>query len=709
MIKYDYVIKRNEEDEIRTYTPSLPKILDDICLIEGPNSSGKSTLLHIIALAFNGKDNPRVCKSLKQKMHRLLASENQETTFNVLLRNDNTNIALQAEKPSPNSSKINVWEIRNGVKNRLSTDLFDQKYKLIYDIPNDPTTRLRDLTHDLLEKHHQIGRKLNSFRFSIRDLLNEISNARDPRRLNKVRDLVAKSESDLLKLKASISIDKTFLNKFEQFAYSKLYSKHIYLKEDVSSRIKDLQKRKKTVKRKRKSKDKEIVLLQNQARVEAMKIIDSKNEVCHSIGEILGNNPNLDSFSNLNIQECLFMPDQNSLLERRINHLKRNLLDLRIELSKNNDVEKANFYQELLLVLGGHMSLNIEIPGLERKVSDLIDILQSSLKDLVPEKYKLESIDKCVKHLNLMEASYNHFVAEYLPRINDILSAGNTNTDEFEDAIYQQEEMLEGLKEKESYHKKQIIKFRDLCIQAGLKETLIIDFLSRLEHDDELQLFAGYSEGEFLKHQLKLESRCNKKKEDLIQLESKLSRVQQELHDILQKKPHMYQDRKNCLALLYSKIESLEKKIKITCVDRLNALSKISESSVLNKEEIDYFDNIAQYLGNKVGTIRHIENEYEVNKIDMIKGVIHTTLGKKINLLDMGTGQSQGAYLLGLLSSDDNRKIIALIDEVAMMDTKTISPVISRMRDMYKKGDLFAGIIVQRSECLSTSSLFKET
>lgn len=69
MIKYDYLIKRDEQDEIRTYTPVLPRELDDICLIEGPNSSGKSTLLHIIALALNGKDNPGVCKALKDKMH----------------------------------------------------------------------------------------------------------------------------------------------------------------------------------------------------------------------------------------------------------------------------------------------------------------------------------------------------------------------------------------------------------------------------------------------------------------------------------------------------------------------------------------------------------------------------------------------------------------------------------------------------------------
>ncbi len=708
MIKYDYVIKRNEQDEIRTYTPALPKTLDDLCLIEGPNSSGKSTLLHIIALALNGKENPGVCKALKQKMHRLLESEHQETTFDVILKNEHANITIQAEKSSPNSSKIDLWEIENGIKHRLSSDLFDQKYKLIYDIPNDPTTRLKDLTHDLLEKHHQIGRKLNNFRLSIRDLLNEINNARDPLRLTKVEDIISKSENELLKLKKSIKIDKTFLKKFEQYTYSKLYSKHIYLEKDISSRITDLQKRKKTVKREKKSKDKKLALLQTQARAEAMKIIDSRNEVCHSISEILESSPIIDSFSNLNIQNCLFMPDQNNLLTKRIHHLKRDLLDLRAELSKNDDIEKANFYQELLLVLGGHSSLDIEIPGLERRVSDLIDILQSSLRDLVPKKHKLESLDKCLEHLNLMEKSYNHFVAEYLPRINNVLPHIGSDTDEFENAIYHQEEMLADLEERKSFHQKHILKYRDLCIQAGLKEELIIDFLTQQEHNEELQLFSGYSEEAFISQHLKLESRYNKKAENILQLESKLSRLTQEKQDILRKKPHIYQDDKQSIALLYDKIESLEKKIKITCVDRLKTLSKITDPSILNEEEIDFFDNVAHYLGLKVGTVRHIESEFEVDKIDMIMGVIHTVSGKRINLLDMGTGQSQGAYLQGLLTSDDNRKVIALIDEVAMMDTKTITPVINKMRNMYLSGKLLAGIIVQRSDDLSASGLLEE-
>ena len=56
MIIYDYEIKRfNKSGEFEVFKPEkIPRELDNIVYIEGPNSSGKSTLLNLIALGLHG-------------------------------------------------------------------------------------------------------------------------------------------------------------------------------------------------------------------------------------------------------------------------------------------------------------------------------------------------------------------------------------------------------------------------------------------------------------------------------------------------------------------------------------------------------------------------------------------------------------------------------------------------------------------------------
>ena len=80
MINYDYKIEREEDEKggIVEYIPDkIPKELPPIVYIEGPNSSGKSTLLHIISLGFYGLKNDAITPDLKDKMDNLLNSKSK--------------------------------------------------------------------------------------------------------------------------------------------------------------------------------------------------------------------------------------------------------------------------------------------------------------------------------------------------------------------------------------------------------------------------------------------------------------------------------------------------------------------------------------------------------------------------------------------------------------------------------------------------------
>ncbi len=98
MIKYDYVITRNEYDTVKTYLPELPKELNDLIFIEGPNSSGKSTLLHILALSIFGLKNKKIHDSLIDKMKSLYKSEHQNLKFNVSIKNSKNGLEIVQKK-----------------------------------------------------------------------------------------------------------------------------------------------------------------------------------------------------------------------------------------------------------------------------------------------------------------------------------------------------------------------------------------------------------------------------------------------------------------------------------------------------------------------------------------------------------------------------------------------------------------------------------
>ena len=103
--------------------------------------------------------------------------------------------------------------------------------------------------------------------------------------------------------------------------------------------------------------------------------------------------------------------------------------------------------------------------------------------------------------------------------------------------------------------------------------------------------------------------------------------------------------------------------------------------------------------------IKHIKKNYLVRKIDVINEEIITDEKKIIRFKDIGTGHSQAAYLLGLLSMSDERKIIALFDEVAMMDTVTMKPIFEKLKSLYNDKKLLLGIIVQKADKVQVKNL----
>ena len=87
-----------------------------------------------------------------------------------------------------------------------------------------------------------------------------------------------------------------------------------------------------------------------------------------------------------------------------------------------------------------------------------------------------------------------------------------------------------------------------------------------------------------------------------------------------------------------------------------------------------------------------------MKSIDVISKRLITEEGTVIHYSDLGTGQGQAAYLETLLSMSENKKVIALFDEVAMMDQHTLKPIMEKLINLYNEKKLLMAIIVQKSE-----------
>ena len=97
MIKYDYTLKRDEEDEKNTYTPQFSKELGNLVEIQAPNSSGKSTILNAIALAFYGYDNENIDQELRSEIRNLVEMPHQNIEFEIELEDEDCKIVVSAE------------------------------------------------------------------------------------------------------------------------------------------------------------------------------------------------------------------------------------------------------------------------------------------------------------------------------------------------------------------------------------------------------------------------------------------------------------------------------------------------------------------------------------------------------------------------------------------------------------------------------------
>jgi len=707
MIKYDYVIKRDEGDEIRKYMPNLiPNELADVVYIEGPNSSGKSTLLNLIALSFFGLKlkEDELNPSLRERLKNLIESEHQEIQFNIELRNNKLSTYLKTTKSKFSSKDFQV-RIKIGEKEKpIGSEQFHNEYKLIYDIPSNPLERLPQLLTEIKNAQVLRGHQVGALGDYIKKTIDEVLDSKDPKQIVKLKNKLKEQNKNYNKNESQLEKENKFFEGFQEFYFTKTYFDYVELSERVKEETRNIEKSKKEIKEDGKKQSKEVEALIKKIKENAgnageyffkatnyLKILVPSSERHH-----------LHIWLDSKCSDEIEQPDANRSLRQEADFFISYLPDL-ISHSDENKILEANFFRSLLQVLNDFSHTEITIPETDKNVLEFIKILEDKIQKYDEVMTKNTNIRTCIELIKDMKECIENGIQD-TKTCKEIIDVYGETIDKIKGD--DSKNKLIQLKEQQSFCEDRIKHFSKELVKINIDESEAKTVLSTLRYKKDFDSYEVYTESQLFDRLNSQKEKMNRLKEEKERLSRIIADTKSEVERIEKKKPHKYQSYLSKLEELHKVVQNLDQKLTVIFDQYIDLMiNRNKEFKGLEEEEKLYMEQVAKFLAEKVHYIKHIKKNYLVRKIDVINEEIITDEKKIIRFKDIGTGQSQAAYLLGLLSMSDERKMIVLFDEVAMMDTITMKPIFGKLKSLYNDKKLLLGIIVQKADKVQVKNL----
>jgi len=707
MIKIDYLIERDEGDEIISYKPDLiPTEIPNVAYIQGPNSSGKSTLLNLIALAFYGDklENDEIDQNLRDRIDNLINSDHQKINFNIEIENDLMGVKLTSKKENLNNKDIKVRKQDENGEYLISADRFQKEYKLIYDIPNNPLERLPNLLNNIKNDQRNVKYKLSLLRNLLRDIIKEIQDAKDPEIIEKLKEdieekqkLLGKREKEISKLAKSNRLVK-------KYYFSRFLNSYINKRKEYRNRKKSIEKEERKFEREQsrafKASRKQFEQLETN--------ISQAESLFDDIKEIL---PNLieksdeDRYSlwvDSDIRNEIIQPDLYDSLREQSEYFEE-YLDEKLLYEKQQsaqELEMKKLIDSLIGILNSFKSDELKVPVVDLPVNEFINSLKEDLEEYNTVTVKIRNIGNCKDLLGKLIQSMNDAIKhrKTIESIKDDISGEDFDKLAVESELSELDSKIENISNKIEDMEKRALK-------NDFDPTSLPSEYEDLREKPELDSYELYNQEQLADLITEKTSKEKKYIKDSQRLETLIEDKKEEVKRLENKEPHKFHEHFTSLKSLLKHTQSMEKKFLQFDQYVEKILNKKIDNTNLTKDEQLYLDSVGSYLAGKVDTIRHIDKIHKIRNIDVVLEKISTVEGKEIRFSDLGTGQGQAAYLDTLLSMSEDKKIIALFDEVAMMDEKSLGPIKSKLKDLYKNKKLLMAIIVQKGETVEVESI----
>lgn len=713
MINCDYILERDMgKNEKRMFKPGIiPKELPNIVCIEGPNSSGKSTLLNILALSMYGSKSRKLNPALEKKIKSLLNSEYQNLSFDVEIENKDRNLKIVSKKEI-NCQEINIYESKDGEKLKpLSPEIFGDRYNLIYDIPSNPTERLKEFIVEIREEQQRYGNKVSNLSEKIRKISTEIFEIRNLNRLENLKDQLKKMQEDKGNLEEKRDNLKLILDDLELYSCYEYYTKYSNSCRRTVNIIQELEKEAKNEVKVGSKSTSEYHDLKYNIEREIKKIEEEFQKVTPLLINLLSKAQQ----SHLNIwnriQEKLYNTVNDLEFSRdldvEITHFNNELTKIQLREVNNPSLSEAKVVSELVEFLKRYEDSNLTLPGVDITLRDFIRALE---KKNVQNQKIVEHYENVLTAQKILEKikKMKDGVEINLPKLKRLAERKSDDSKVTSRVSELKKQITKYRKDHDEDHKKYEFYYGQ-CInkKINIKEMSNEEIEKKIRELEGKECLLAY-----IKHdETKLQSEISTLKSELKDIYEEINNKKAYIKDhealikeIEGKEPHKYEK-------YYGELQELQKKtihIREKFCNEYDEVLKALNSEKVRKDTVDekYIIQISKYLAKRIGTFRHIDREYKAQVVDLISRQIITEEGLIVRFDDMGTGQSQSAYLTGLLNTkDDKRKIIALFDEVAMMDSTSLKPIYDRFRELYEADRLLVGIVVQKADSLKISEI----
>ncbi len=689
MIQFDYSLEVDMGTEKRIYCPpkEISNELKNIFRIQGPNSSGKSTLMNIIAIASHGLTKGKIPPSVRSRMEELVKPGYKDLEFEMTISDPVSKRALKSSKKK-GETEVKVRESLDGGNSFsiIIADNFEKKYNLIYDIPENPVGRLNELTGEIKTVQNLFVGKTSEFQRYVEKTSNEIGNSMGPEEIKKLEDDL-KFEEEALK-KYNLEPEKAELASLKRLMVA-------YKLKEYNDKAEEAERIFSNAKKEIKNSDNSKVEKEYSKKIKELST--NVHSVSSSKFDLVteANKCNYPKFDELKNAMDKIGRDANAVIKR--GGISQSCVDAVSEvknfadsISSSSKGESLKAMSEVIRVLDQYVDKNIELP----EIGLLDEFLQNFKRKY--EEMNSEYDIKSLRTISQKAQNIMHQIAEINKLVPSIIPPSEDKTESFE-----KEQELSWLEAQCSRAKENRSDYvSKVSSEMGINLVNFDDVIKQCHSI----LGDEYKEKSF-----------NEIKDDYDIKNNSIARFESEKKDIsfraekLRDKINKEKSKQSSPYIGYkNEIKELQNQVSGLMISLLSAnrkLEAVEKKSYGSFQRNDpFFKSVWSYLGKRLRNVRHLDKEYDVSEVDLIDGIIITSDKTIIHLSDMGTGQSQLSYLKGLLSADDNRMIIALFDEVSTMTDSTLGVLFQEFEKLQKEGKLMVGMTVSPADKTEVSS-----
>jgi len=650
MIECNYEFQRFEGNKKNKYTPAkIIKKIGNLCYIKAPNSFGKSTFLNLIGLGFYAHQNQEVHEVLRSNINDLLESENQKIKFDLRITNKNMQILIS--KKELESKDFDIFEISNGKKDRLTPLTITKKFKIIYDIPRNPTTRLKQLTEEVRDEQNKYGNRISRLRTRILEILEEIRESKDPDYINSLNETKKEFQTDLKSCDKNIEKLKKESENLEDYFFWRMFNQYSDEYRKIEHKKECLKSQSKSTERRIVKENKEFYNNYNLAKHEIKKIEEIYSSVTNKLKRFFPKQSNLlEVWERVNIAKSMDEFEFNENFYSLIIRFKNMLQDEKTKLKEDKSNQEALIYQQLIQVLERFPDLNLRISILNKSLKEFLDDLKSAFREKSLNIQKIENIDQTILDLEKIEKHKKALETELFPtliKLKPYVSSSEKrllkSADNDEKIKYLEEECAK-IREQLRFYKAQY-EYKKSPSEKEIKQKI----------GKEIRLLDSLNEAQINKKIKDVQDEVSNEKANKKDYERKLKNITLQIKELESKDEHPYKKYEKKINDILEIVRKLDNKINAEFTQYLEDIKNEKEPKNMSNQQKKYTDIIFEYLGKRLGKILiHTGEHIIVSRVDLFKGTLETAKGGTFYLKQMGTGQSQAAYLLGLLSTEDD-------------------------------------------------------